>query len=183
MRKLVSYVITSLDGYDRGPDGELDWATIDADYFDFAHQQNASIDTLLFGRAGYEHMAAFWPGATEPDADVADYMNSVPKVVVSSTLERADWNNTTLVHGADLEEAVTALKGRPGGEIGLYGSATLTATLLGLGLVDEIRILVNPVLLGAGRSLFSTLAQRVRLELVRSTTFRSGNVLLTYRPA
>ncbi|MCI2420157.1 dihydrofolate reductase family protein [Saccharopolyspora sp. K220] len=109
-------------------------------------------------------------------------MNSVEKVVVSSTLEKAEWNNTTLVGSNDVATTIKALKGQPGKEIALFGSVTLTASLLELGLIDELRVLVNPLILGEGRSLFSTLNKRVPLELWRTTTFRSGNVLLTYRP-
>ncbi|WP_308409391.1 dihydrofolate reductase family protein [Streptomyces pinistramenti] len=91
--------------------------------------------------------------------------------------------NTPLARADDLAGTVKAIKQRPGKEIGLSGSVTLTASLLELGLVDELRVLVNPITLGAGRSLFSTLNRRVPFELWRTTTFRSGNVLLTYRPA
>lgn len=183
VRKLFSYVAISLDGYYEGPNGEFDWPNVDAEYFEFANQSDAYIDTLLFGRTGYEHMAAHWPDATGPDPEIVEFMNSVQKVVVSSTLEKAEWNNTTLVGGDDLAETVMALKQQPGREIALFGSVKLTASLLELGLIDELRVLVNPLILGEGRSLFSTLNKRVPLELWRTTTFRSGNVLLTYRPA
>jgi dihydrofolate reductase len=182
MRTLVSFVMISLDGYYEGPNGELDWANVDAEYFEFANRQDAAIDTLLFGRAGYEHMAAYWQTATGPDPDIVAFMNGVQKVVVSSTLRTAEWHNTTLA-GGDLAETVTELKRRPGKEIALFGSVTLTASLLELGLIDELRTIVNPILLGGGTSLFSTLNQRLPLELRRTTTFRSGNVLLVYRPA
>lgn len=182
MRTLFSYVAISLDGYYEGPNGEFDWPNVDAEYFEFANQSNAYIDTLLFGRRGYEHMAAYWPGATGPDPEIVEFMNGVDKVVVSSTLRKAEWNNTTLVDGDALAETVEELKARPGKEIGVFGSVTLTASLLELGLVDEIRVLVNPVILGEGRSLFSTVTERVQLELRRTTSFRSGNVLLNYRP-
>ncbi|MGW0732227.1 dihydrofolate reductase family protein [Streptomyces sp. NPDC002851] len=184
MRKLFSYVAISLDGYYEGPNGEFDWPNVDAEYFEFANQSDAYIDTLLFGRAGYEHMAAYWPNATGPDPEIVEFMNNVKKVVFSSTLEKADWNNTTLVDGKNLAETVKALKQQPGGkEMALFGSVTLTASLLELGLIDELRVLVNPIILSEGHSLYSTLNRRIPLELWRTTTFRSGNVQLTYRPA
>jgi dihydrofolate reductase len=108
-------------------------------------------------------------------------MNSLPKVVVSNSLTTADWNNTTLVTG-DLPNALAALKEQRGKDIALFGSSNLTASLLAQDLVDELRVMVNPVLLGAGHSLLAGLASRVRLELEWTTTFRSGNVLLCYRP-
>jgi dihydrofolate reductase len=136
----------------------------------------------MFGRETYELMAAYWPTATEDDPEVIEFMNSVQKVAVSTTLERADWNNTTLVSD-NLAEYVKELKERPGKEIAMFGSVRLTASLLELGLVDELRVMVFPILLGKGASMFSTLNGRVPLELCRTTTFRSGNVLLVYRPA
>jgi dihydrofolate reductase len=108
-------------------------------------------------------------------------MNSLPKVVFSNSLSAADWRNTTLVTG-DVSRAVAELKDQPGKDIAVFGSSNLTVSLLAQNLVDELRVMVNPVLLGAGHSLFSGLAKRVQLELQRTMTFRSGNVLLCYRP-
>ena len=183
MRKLVSFVMTSLDGYTEGLNGEFDWPNVDAEFFEFSNQHDADIDTLLFGRVGYEQMAEYWPNATPEhvDAEVIEFMNSVEKVVVSSALDSLEWNNSSLLEG-DLAAGVTALKEVPGKDIALFGSATLTASLIELGLVDELRVMVNPVLLSEGVSLYSELNRRVQLELWRTTSFRNGNVLLTYRP-
>jgi dihydrofolate reductase len=182
VRRLVSFIGISLDGYYQGPNGEFDFANVDQEFYDFSNRQDAYIDTLMFGRETYELMAAYWPTATEDDPEVIEFMNSVPKVAVSTTLERADWTNTTLVSD-DLAEYVKELKERPGKEIAMFGSVRLTASLLELGMVDELRVMVFPILLGRGASMFSTLNGRVPLELWRTTTFRSGNVLLVYRPA
>ncbi len=182
MRKLISFPMITLDGYSEGPDGELDWSNVDEEFYDFSKSQNASVDTLLFGRNTYEHMAAYWPTTTVNDPGVTEFMNSVRKVVVSNSLDKADWNNSTLIKG-DLAEAVTALKKEPGREIALFGAVKLTASLLELGLIDELRVMVNPVLLGGGVSLFSTLSRRVQLQLWQTRAFKSGNVLLTYRLA
>ncbi len=181
MRKLISFIGISLDGYYRGPDGRFDFANVDQEFYDFSNRQDAGIDTLVFGRETYEHMAAYWPTATENDPEVIEFMNGVQKIAVSTTLQRVDWNNTLLLSeglAANIEE----LKARPGKEIALFGSVRLTAHLLELGLVDKLRVMVFPVLLGRGVSMFSTLNGRVPLELCRTTTFRSGNVLLVYRP-
>ncbi|MER7009848.1 dihydrofolate reductase family protein [Saccharopolyspora sp. NPDC000359] len=182
MRKLISFTGVSLDGYYKRTAGEFDFPHVDQEFFDFCNQQNAHLDTLVFGRETYEHMAAHWPNTTEGDAHVIEFMNSVPKLAVSSTLERADWNNTTLVREAPAG-TIAELKQRPGKEIALFGSVQLTASLLELGLVDELRVMVFPVLLGDGVSMLSTLSEQVELEHLRTTTFRSGNVLLVYRPA
>ncbi|WP_170301519.1 dihydrofolate reductase family protein [Saccharopolyspora hirsuta] len=183
MRKLVSFTGISLDGYYKRTTGEFDFPHVDQKFFNFSNRQDAYIDTLVFGRETYEHMAAHWPNATEGDPEVIEFMNSVPKIAVSSPLERADWNNTTLVRRDDLAATLGELKHRPGKEIALFGSVQLTASLLELGLVDELRVIVFPVLLGEGVSAFPTLGGQVQLELLRTTTFRSGNVLLVYRPA
>jgi dihydrofolate reductase len=182
VRKLISFIAISLDGYYRGPNGEFDFANVDQEFYDFSNRQDAYIDTLVFGRETYELMASYWPTATDDDPEVIEFMNSVQKVAVSTTLERADWTNTTLVSD-NVAEYVKELKERPGKEIAMFGSVRLTASLLELGLVDELRVMVFPILVGEGVSMFSTLNGRVPLELWRTTTFRSGNVLLVYRPA
>ena len=182
MRKLISFIGISLDGYYKGPDGQFDFANVDQEFYDFSNRQDAYIDTLMFGRETYELMAAYWPTATEDDPEVIEFMNGVKKVAVSTTLERVEWSNTTLIRD-DLDANVKQLKEQPGKEIAMFGSVRLTASLLELGLVDELRVIVFPILLGEGISMFSTLNSRVPLELRRTTTFRSGNVLLVYRPA
>ncbi|MFC4334938.1 dihydrofolate reductase family protein [Salininema proteolyticum] len=183
MRKLVSFIGISLDGYYKGPDGQFDFANVDQEFYDFSNRQDAHIDTLMFGRETYELMASHWPTATatENDPEVIEFMNGVDKIAVSTTLEKVEWNNTTLVRG-DIASKVAELKEQEGKEIAMFGSVQLTASLLERGLVDELRVMVFPVVLGEGVSLFATLEERLPLELLRTTTFRSGNVLLVYRP-
>jgi dihydrofolate reductase len=183
MRKLISFMVTTLDGYYEGPNQEFDWPNVDDEFNEFAIRQINDIDTLLFGRVTYEGMASYWPTpeAAEFDPLIAGLMNDMPKVVYSSTLGEATWHNTTLVKD-DATAAVAELKQQPGKDLALFGSPALTVSLLEAGLVDELRVMVNPILLGDGRSLFTTLSRRVPLELTTSTTFSSGNVLLCYRP-
>jgi dihydrofolate reductase len=184
MRKLISFMVVTLDGYYEGPNGEFDWPNVDDEFNEFAINQLNDIDTLLFGRVTYEGMASYWPtpAAHDDNRVVAERMNNVPKVVFSSSLDKADWQNTTLVK-ENAAERVAELKRQPGKYLAIFGSPELTASLLEQGLVDELRVMVNPILLGAGKSLFRTLPDRVPLELRQTTTFSSGNVLLTYRPA
>jgi dihydrofolate reductase len=184
MRKLYSFMVVSLDGFYEGPNGEFDWPNVDEEFNEFGIQQLHDTDVLLFGRATYEGMAAYWPtpAAREDDPVVAELMNTVPKIVVSTTLTAADWNNTRLV-GGNVAEEIAKLKQEPGKGLAIFGSPNLTVSLLGMGLVDELRVMVHPILLGGGRSLFRTLDDRLPLELLQTRTFRSGNVLLTYRPA
>jgi dihydrofolate reductase len=184
MRKLFSFMVTTLDGYHVGPNGEFDWPNVDEEFNDFSIRQLNDIDTLLFGRVTYEYMAQFWPSpeALETDPVTARRMNSVPKLVFSSTLNEATWENSQLVT-TDPVAKIDELKRRPGeGDLALFGSPTLTANLLRTGVVDEVRVMVNPILLGDGVSLFAALADRVKLRLARTITFRNGNVLLCYTP-
>ncbi|MBC6457184.1 dihydrofolate reductase family protein [Actinomadura sp. HBU206391] len=184
MRKLFSFMMVSLDGYHAGPNEEIDWHNVDEKFGEFAAQQLDEVDTLVFGRATYEVMASYWPTpeAKRDDPVIAAMMNEASKIVVSSTLERAEWNNTRLITG-DIAAELTELKARPGKDIAIFGSSALTASLLDLGLVDELRVIVAPVLLGAGRSLFRDTAGRIALTLTDTRRFDSGNVLLYYRPA
>ena len=185
MRKLISFMVVTLDGYYEGPGGEFDWPNVDDEFNEFAISQLNDIDTLLFGRATYEGMASYWPtpeAREEDPAAIADRMNAIPKVVFSRTLDRADWQNTRLVKDG-VADTVAELKQQPGNDLAVFGSPTLTASLIEQGLVDELRVMVHPILLGAGKSLFAALSRRVPVELLRSTVFHSGNVLLVYRPA
>jgi dihydrofolate reductase len=183
MRKLFSFMVVTVDGYYEGPNQEFDWPNVDDEFNEFAISQINDIDTLLFGRVTYEGMAGYWPTpeAIEGDPAVAGIMNSIPKVVFSASLEKAEWNNTKLVKG-DVAEAVTELKQQPGKALALFGSPSLTVSLLELGLVDELRVMIHPILLGGGVSLFAALKDRVPVKLLRTTVFSSGNVMLQYRP-
>ena len=184
MRKLISFMVVTLDGFYEGPNGEFDWPNVDDEFNEFAVSQINDIDTLLFGRVTYEGMASYWPtsAALEEDPFVAGLMNSISKVVFSSTLTEASWSNTTLVKD-DAGDAIAGLKQEPGKYLALFGSPSLTVSLLERGLVDELRVMVNPILLGAGKALFTGLKDRLPLTLTRTTTFSSGNVLIHHRPA
>jgi dihydrofolate reductase len=184
MRRIFAFLMMTLDGYYEGPNREFDWPIVDAEFERFSVEQLDEADTLLFGRATYEGMAAYWPTseATRDDPEVAARMNGYNKIVVSRSLDRADWANTRIVRD-DVAAELGRLKARPGKDIAILGSSDLTTRLLRLGLVDELRIMVTPVILGAGRSVFHTADQRMGLALAGVRTFASGNVLLSYRPS
>jgi dihydrofolate reductase len=184
VRKLYSFMMVTLDGCYEGPNQQFDWPNVDAEFDEFAIAQLNDTDVLLFGRVTYEGMASYWPtqAAREDDPVVAELMNTLPKIVVSTTLTSADWANTRLV-GANVAEEIAKLKQEPGKGLAIMGSSNLVVSLIGMGLVDELRVMVNPVVLGGGRSLFRSTEDRLPLELLQTRTFRSGNVLLTYRPA
>lgn len=182
-RTVASFIVTSLDGFYEGPGGEFDWMTPDEEFNDFAVRQLDEADVLGFGRATYEHMAAWWPTeqAEVNDPAITSRMNTKPKLVFTTTLHRATWSNTTIV-GGEAVDHVRALPPAPGGELLVLGSCHLTAHLAAAGVLDELRVMICPIALGQGRSLFEDLPARLALELVRVRQFASGNVLLTYRP-
>lgn len=184
MRTLASFIFISLDGFYEGPNGELDWPVVDQEFNDFAARQLDEAGAIGFGRATYEHMAAYWPTeqAMVNDPAITTRMNEKPKLVFSTTLTEADWSGTTVVRG-EATAHVPAIKAAAGEELLVIGSAHLTASLARAGLLDELRIMVCPIVLGRGRSLFEDLKDRVSLTLLRVRRFDSGNLVLTYRPA
>ncbi len=183
MREIFVFNMVTLDGFFEGPNHELDWHNVDAEFNEFAISQLDEIGLLLFGRVTYQMMASYWPTplAIKDDLIVAGKMNSLPKVVFSKSLEKADWNNTRLIK-KDVPEEVLKLKQLPGKDIAIFGSSNLAVTLIPHGLIDEFRIMVNPVILGSGTPLFKGIRDKLNLKLLRTKTFKSGNVLLYYRP-
>jgi dihydrofolate reductase len=184
MRRILAFLATSVDGYYEGPNGEFDWPIVDDEFNQFAIEQLDEADTLIFGRVTYEGMASYWPTAVaeRDDPKVAAAMNGLDKIVVSRTLRQATWANTRLISD-DVAGELTRLTRLPGKDLLILGSSNLTVNLLRAGLVDELRIMVMPVVLGDGHSLFHTAGDRFRLKLARVKPFESGNVLLTYQPA
>ncbi len=180
---MFAFIMVSLDGYFEGPNHEIDWHNVDAEFNNFAAGQLDEADTLVFGRRTYELMAGFWPTdhARSVDPVVAEKMNSLPKVVVSRTLKTADWTGTAVV-GGDLSHAFRTRKAASGKQLAVLGSSNLCVTLLEQGLIDEVRLMYNPVVLGAGHSVFGGLKTRLKFERVDTQSFRSGNVLHRYRP-
>lgn len=184
MRKILFFMVTSLDGRFEGKKPwELDWHNVDAEFNEFAIEQLKSVDTILFGRATYEGMASYWtsPQALTDDPIVAGLMNGTPKIVFSRTLEKADWRNTRLVKG-DAGGEIKRLKQQPGKDMIILGSSGLAVSLVNQGHIDEYRIMVHPVILGAGKSLFEGLQERRKLKWVNTKAFKSGNQLLYYHP-
>jgi dihydrofolate reductase len=184
MRKVILFDMATLDGFFAGPNGEIDWHRVDEEFNEFAIAQLDSADGLLFGRVTYQGMASYWPTdmARTNDPIVAGKMNTLPKIVFSRTLDKVEWNNTRLVKG-NVEEEISKLKQQPGQDWLLFGSADLASTLTNLGLIDEYRIMVNPVVLGSGQPLFKGMKEKLNLKLTSAKTFRNGNVLLCYQPA
>jgi dihydrofolate reductase len=182
MRKLIFFNMATLDGFFEDQHRKIDWHVVDEAFNDLAIEQLDSVDTILFGRLTYQLMAAYWPtkAAIKDSAVVARKMNEMSKIVFSRTLKKAEWSNTELVKNR-VAEKVRGMKRQPGKNLIIFGSANLSATLTKNGLIDEYRIMVNPILLGKGRPLFPSLPGRLPLDLLSARVFPSGNVLLTYQ--
>ncbi len=183
MRKIIIHNMTTLDGFFEGPKREIDWHMVDAEFNVYSIDLLKSVDTLLFGRVTYELMASYWPteAGLRDDPIVAGYMNSLAKVVVSRTLDKVEWNNSRLIKDHAVEE-ITKLKQQPGKDIAIFGSSDLAVSLIPSGLIDDIRLFVNPLFLGAGKPLFQGLKERLNLKLVKTMTLKSGVVALFYEP-
>ena len=181
MRKVIFFNLTSLDGYFEGPERDITWHHVDEEFNEFAVQQTGEFGALLFGRVTYELMAGYWPtdAAKRDDPEIARLMNSLPKIVFSNTLDNAEWENTKLVRDNIVEE-VTTLKEQPGKDIAIFGSSDLALTFIDLGLIDEFRIMINPVVLGGGKPILQGIKSKLELNLLKVKTFQSGNVLLYY---
>lgn len=180
-------MMVSLDGFFEGPNHDLSWHHVDAEFNEFAIEQTKVVDTLLFGKRTYELMRDFWPTehARKTDPIVANLMNTTAKIVFSRTPQKVKetehWKNVRLVKG-NLEEEIKKLKDQPGRDIAVYGSNNLSVSLIQMGLLDEIRIMVNPVVIGNGTFLFKGIKNKLNLKLLRIRTFKNGNILLYYQP-
>ena len=184
MRKLIMWNLFTLDGFFEGSKPwELDWHNYvwGEEQERFSLDQLHSVGMLLFGRLTYQGMADYWTTATGENTDVADLMNSLPKVVFSRTLDKADWNNTRLVK-TNAEMEVTALKQQSGKDLYIFGSAQLSAGLMQRGLIDEYRLALTPVILGGGSPLFKPSSERVGMKLLEARPLKSGCVILRYQP-
>jgi dihydrofolate reductase len=180
MRRIFVSNLMSLDGFFEGPKQELDWFVIDEEFFEYARQMLRSVDAILFGRLTYQHMAAYWP--TAPADEIAGKMNSLPKIVCSKSLDKVEWNNSTLIKD-NITEEIAKLKQQPGKDIVILGSAELASFLLQAGLIDEYRVILNPILVGSGNPLFKGIKEKIKLRLTETKQFGSGVMVLYYQPA
>jgi len=180
MRKIIVSNVVSLDGFFEGVHQEIDWFTVDESFFEYARQLLNEADTILFGRVTYEMMAAFWPNAIDEDAVITHKMNHLSKIVFSTTLKKVEWNNAKLVKG-NLSKEVKNLKEQPGKDIVIFGSGTLVNQLTQLGLIDEYRMIVNPLILGKGNPMFKGMDEKINLKLLDTKVLKSGVVILYYK--
>ena len=188
MRKVILSNLVTLDGFFAGPNGEIDWFIVDEEFNQYAIDLLSKVDALLFGRVTYQLMADYWPAAaTNPstsksDLEIADKMNNLPKIVFSKTLQEVKWNNSRLVK-ENIAEEISKMKQQPGKDMVIFGSGSIVSTFMQLGLIDEYRIIVNPIVLGNGNPLFKGINGKQNLKLLNTKVFDSGIVILFYEPA
>jgi dihydrofolate reductase len=196
-RRIVMFNQVSADGFFSDPEGGLDWVVSDPEVHARAVESMPDTDTILFGRKTYQQFASFWPGALKnldtagphgankrdpAFAAMAHWLNDANKLVFSRSLKKATWNNSEISSNID-PKSLTELKRRPGKDLLIFGSGSIVSQLSELGLIDEYRFVVCPVLLGKGQPLLGEMPERVSLKLVEAKPFRSGNVMLTYKRA
>ena len=185
MRQLIAFIHVSLDGFYADANGDMSWAKRDDPEFNAFTDANATAGGMLvFGRVTYDLMASFWPTpqAQQMMPVVAERMNNLEKIVFSRTLNEASWNNTRVLNG-DLATEVRNLKGQSGAGMVILGSGEIVTQLTQVGLIDEIQVVVNPILLGSGKRLFDGVEGKLPLKLTSSRVFRNGLVYLCYQPA
>lgn len=188
MRKVVVYLHSSLDGIVEGPSGAMDigWIAYDDDLANHSKEVLRTVDTVLWGRNTYLGMYSYWPtvpsnpAAAEHEVEHAGWIDATAKIVFSRTLEKAEWNNSSLVKGNAAEE-IAKLKQQPGRDMIVLGSPRFAHSLMRLGFVDEFQLTISPVVLGGGLPLFNDIGGRIDLTLAECRTFDSGVVSLVYR--
>ncbi len=183
MGKIIYAMSVSLDGFVSSANGDLSWANPDAELHRYFNEQEQSLDTFIYGRRMYDDMTAYWPtadqnpSAPQPEIEYTRIWKAKPKIVFSHTLTEAGWN-ARLVKG-DVAEQMRQLKARPGVSMSVSGP-NLAGQFLQLGLIDECRLYVYPVILGGGKAMFPNLDKPVKLKLVETRLFESGVMLLRY---
>ena len=181
MKKVILQMSISLDGYFEGPNHGIDWHIVDDEFNAYAVKMLKASDALIMGRRTYELMAGYWPTAADNDPVVKEQMNSTPKLVFSRTLTKVEWQNSRLATGSIADE-VARLKQVPGHGLLPVGGSELAAAFLEQGLMDELRIILTPILLGRGKTVFDGIKQRYPLRLLSTKKFKSGNVVMIYEP-
>jgi dihydrofolate reductase len=184
MRNIFLFMMVSVDGYFEGPGHDISWHNVDTEFEAFAHEQNSNdvVDTILLGHRTYDLMASVWPKpeGMAMDPETARFMNETPKIVAAHEPFTSDWTNVTVLSGDDVVSEIARLKAGPGKDMVILGSNQLCVSLMEKDLVDEFRLMVNPVALGAGTPLFTGLSKKAKLKLTKVREFKSGNVLHCY---
>jgi dihydrofolate reductase len=184
MRKIIASLQVSVDGFIEGPNGELDWAMAeDEETWAEVNEMLNSVDTFILGRVMYSDYEQYWlallanPTGTKNENAYARLADKIPHIVLSKTLDKVAWKATRIVR--DIEE-IRIMKEQQGKNIVTWGGATLVSSLMNMGLIDEVRLMVNPIILGGGKALFKDVKERHSLKLIRAKPLKSGKVSLTY---
>jgi dihydrofolate reductase len=183
MNKLSSFTFLTLNGFYKGPGEDISWHRHGEEESTFAAEGAGSDSILVFGRVTYQMMAGYWPTpmALQQNPAVARGMNQSEKIVFSRTLQKAEWANTRVVT-ANLAEEIRRLKTEGGKDLTILGSGSIVTQLAAEGLIDAYQVMINPVALGRGTTLFAGLEGKLDLQLTGSRVFKSGVVLLNYKP-
>lgn len=187
MRKIVVFNMITIDGYYAGTDGNIDWHKTDDEFNEFAIKHTSEFGGIIFGKTTYELFESYWPHAlkdpqtSDDDRKVAQIIEDMWKLVFSKSLKEVTWKNSKLYHDIDVEE-IKKWKEMDGKDIAIFGSGTIVQQFTNLGLIDEYRLMVNPVILGKGKPMFANMKEKLELKLINERKFKNGNVLLTYVP-
>lgn len=183
MRKLTAYNFITLNGYYKGPGGDISWHQHGGEEEQFSVNSLEAHNVLVFGRVTYEMMASFWPteDAMNMMPEVAKGMNDAEKIVFSNTLQKADWQNTRVI-GGDIVAAMKKLKAEPGNDMTILGSGSIISQLADAGLIDGYQFMIDPIAIAGGTPIFSGIQHSLQLELINTRSFKSGVVLLEYQP-
>jgi dihydrofolate reductase len=185
MRKIISFMHVSLDGFVAGPNGEMDWIKVDQDIFDYVGKRISEGDTAMYGRVTYEMMENYWPtagakpNATRHDIEHSKWYSKVHKVVLSKTLKDGDEPNTNVISD-NLPDRIHEIKQQAGRDILLFGSPTATHSLMQLNLIDGYWLFLNPIILGSGIPLFVEVKEKIKLKLLNTRQFVCGVTELDY---
>jgi dihydrofolate reductase len=194
MRKVIASTFVTLDGLMVGQNEEMDWVldNLDGEMENDIADQLKNVDAILLGRVTYQIMANYWPTATTDasvrrsqgaeDPIITDKMNNLPKIVFSKTLQKVEWKNSRLIK-ENIKDEILKIKQQPGKDMVILGSASIVQTFTNLGLIDEYRLLLHPVVLGSGKPLFKDIKDRLNLKLMKTKTYKNGVVSLDYQPA
>jgi dihydrofolate reductase len=182
MRKLTVFNFVSLDGYYEGPKkGDISWHKFDPEEAEYSTEMLSSGNILLFGRVTYDLMATYWPtpSVIENDPFIAKLMNESEKIVFSKSLKKAGWNNTEIIR-KKIVKTVHEMKQQPGKDMTILGSGNIIKQFAEKGLIDEYQLMLVPVIIGKGSSMFKDIKIRLNLNLIKTITFKSGNILLFF---
>jgi dihydrofolate reductase len=185
MRKIISFMHISLDGFVAGPNGEMDWIKVDEEIFDYVGKRISESDTALYGRVTYQMMENYWPtagekpAATRHDIEHSKWYIKAHKIVLSKTLKEEDLTNTKIISD-NLRDRINEIKQQEGEEILLFGSPAATHSLIQLNLIDGYWLFVNPIILGQGIPLFVNIKDKIKLKLLTTRQFTCGVTELNY---